>query len=118
MISQIFDQRLTFAAFGALAISIFLLVFRPAAKKPDECSLKDKIAKLDLGGTFLFISSTVCLFLSLIWGGNTYPWSDARIWSLIVASVLLMTAFLALQLRSGEKYAARILFAVNLLTSP
>lgn len=61
--------------------------------------------RMDLGGTILFISSMVCLFLALQWGGLEYPWSSSRVWGLILGFGLLMIAFVALQLHLGDEYA-------------
>lgn len=58
---------------------------------------------MDLGGTVLFISSIVCLFLGLEWGGNEIPWVDFKAWGLLLGFGLLMIAFVALQLHTGEK---------------
>jgi uncharacterized membrane protein (DUF485 family) len=69
-----------------------------------KLSAKEKIIKMDLGGTVLFISSIICLFLALQWGGNEVPWSDSKTWGLILGFGLLMIAFIVLQLRMGEKY--------------
>ena len=92
-------------AFGGLAALLLAITLRTPAKPPSQLTLKEKIAKMDLAGTVLFISSIVCLFLALQWGGLEYPWSDARVWCLVLGFGLLMIAFIALQLFLGEKYA-------------
>ncbi|KAK6215213.1 MFS transporter [Colletotrichum tabaci] len=40
--------------------------------------------KFDLLGTTLLLASLVCLMLALQWGGGEYPWSDARVITVLV----------------------------------
>ena len=81
-----------------------VLTLREPKREPLQLTRREKIVRLDLGGTTLFVGSIVCLFLALQWGGNNLPWSHSRIWGLLLGSGLLIIAFIILQYRMGEKY--------------
>lgn len=66
-------------------------------------SLSHKIARIDILGVFLLIAAFTCLLLSLQWAGTTYPWSDSRVWGCLLGFVLMMLAFIILQIRLKEK---------------
>ncbi|CAG8705543.1 3430_t:CDS:2, partial [Racocetra fulgida] len=51
-------------------------------------SLLDKIKRVDIIGTILMISSTVCILLALNWGGSTYPWNSPVIIILLCVGAL------------------------------
>jgi hypothetical protein len=87
-------------------VAMFAVALRTSAEKPMKLTLKEKIIRMDPAGTILFISSIVCLFLALQWGGLEFPWSHSRVWGLILGSGLLMVAFITLQIHLGEKYAS------------
>ena len=82
---------------------MLLFGFRAPVREPSELNFKERLKQMDLGGTVLFISSICSLFLALQWGGNRYPWSDAKVWGLLLAFSLLMAAFIALQRHLGER---------------
>ena len=71
--------------------------------KPSELTFKQKLVEMDLPGTTLFVSSMTSLFLALQWGGTDYPWSNSKVWGLILGSGLLFAAFIALQIYLGER---------------
>ena len=61
-----------------------------------------KLRKLDLGSTLVFVPSITFLLIALQWGGTKYGWHDVRIIALIVASSILVGVFIWLQRRSKE----------------
>ena len=93
-------------AFGALSILLMVFGFRQPKRQRSGLSFKEKVVRMDLGGTVLFISSIICLFLGLEWGGTDVPWSNSKAWGMLLGFGLLMSAFIALQLYMGEKYAS------------
>ncbi|WQF87717.1 Putative major facilitator superfamily, MFS transporter superfamily [Colletotrichum destructivum] len=58
--------------------------------------------KFDLPGTTLLLASLVCLMLALQWGGGEYPWSDARIITVLVVFVVTILPWMALQYFQGD----------------
>lgn len=45
-----------------------------------------------------------CLVLALQWGGTVYPWSNSRVWGLLLGFGLLTILFVGLQIRGKEEY--------------
>jgi hypothetical protein len=84
---------------------MFMFGFRAPIRQPSELTLKQKLKKMDFGGTVLFVGSICSLFLGLQKGGNVYAWSDVKVWGLLLGSGLLMIAFIILQLYLGERSA-------------
>lgn len=81
-----------------------LFAFREPKRELMKLTFKEKLQKLDLLGTSLFISSMICLFLALQWGGNSIPWSNSKAWGLMLGFGLLLVAFVVLQFHLREKY--------------
>ncbi|KAL2073645.1 hypothetical protein VTL71DRAFT_10971 [Oculimacula yallundae] len=83
---------------GALSVITGLLCFESPAGLPLQMLLKQKLAKLDIGGAILMISGMTCLFLALQKGGAVYLWSDSRVWGCLLGFVLITGAFIALEI--------------------
>lgn len=58
----------------------------------------NQLKRLDPVGLLFFVPSMVCLILVLQWGGTTYPWSAPKIIGLLVAFIVLLIAFLAIEI--------------------
>ncbi|KAF3063478.1 putative HC-toxin efflux carrier TOXA [Daldinia childiae] len=99
--------------FGGATIAAILVLFDPP-KRPelDSLSLKEKMTKIDIVGSLIFIPSIVCLLLALQWGGSTYPWNDGRIIALFVIFALLGATFLIFEYWKG----AEATFPLRILT--
>ena len=65
-------------------------------------SVREKIARLDIYGTIIFVPCIVCLLLALQWGGQQYAWSDGRIIALLTLFGALLVVFIIIQLWRGE----------------
>lgn len=83
---------------GAVTI-FFIAVFLKLGIPSESAGLswREKIARLDLLGTAVFVPAIICLLLALQWGGNQYEWSNWRMIVLFVIAGLLVIAFLAIQ---------------------
>ena len=80
------------------AFTIFVIaVFLPPSKIEEAGNLtwQQQIARLDIGGTVLFLPAVVCLLLALDLGGNQYGWSNARVVFLLIFFVVLILCFVA-----------------------
>lgn len=65
--------------------------------------MKQKLKELDfLGATFL-ISGIVSLLLALQWGGISLPWSNSKVWGCFLGFGILISIFLYIQFRLGDK---------------
>lgn len=58
---------------------------------------------LDPLGILLFLPMIICLLLAIMWGGSTYPWSNARIIVLFVLGGLLLIGFVWLQVYESDR---------------
>lgn len=66
-------------------------------------TFKEKIRQIDLLGAFLLICAVVCLLLALQWGGTTYPWSNSKVWGCLLGFGLIISIFIALQIKLGDR---------------
>ncbi|PQE23615.1 MFS transporter protein [Rutstroemia sp. NJR-2017a BVV2] len=91
------------AAVGAIALTLLFFGFPKPTQVPSKLNAKQMLKALDIPGTVLFVSSMISLFLALQWGGTRYLWSNPRVWGLLLASGLLFSSFLALQIYLGDR---------------
>ncbi|KAJ1964012.1 hypothetical protein IWQ62_003054 [Dispira parvispora] len=94
---------------GAVAIVIVLLFLRIPHQRS---SLWSKLGRIDYLGTGTLVAGVVFLLLGLMWGGNTYPWSDVRIITFLSLAAALLVAFVIVELKvSKEPVIPMYLFA-------
>ena len=85
------------------AIFIFFFFSSPkSVKKNLTLDWKGQLQQFDLPGTAVFLPAIVCLLLALQWGGTKYPWSNWRVIICLVFFVVLITAFIAIQIWKQE----------------
>ncbi|KAI0847158.1 MFS general substrate transporter [Daldinia vernicosa] len=120
ILGGIFSTKLTWRwcfyinlPFGGATIAAILVLLNPP-KRPelDSISLREKLSKIDIVGSLIFIPSIVCLLLALQWGGSTYSWNDGRIIALFVIFALLGAIFLIFEYWKG----AEATFPLRILT--
>ncbi|KAJ5430822.1 Major facilitator superfamily domain general substrate transporter [Penicillium cf. griseofulvum] len=78
---------------------VILFLFLAVPHKPQLCTWKQHIFRLDPLGSVLFLPSVICFLLALQWGGTTYSWSNGRIIALFVISGILIISFVGVQIR-------------------
>lgn len=91
---------------GMTVLAGFFLLPSVAAEYDAEnqkLPLREKLRRMDLLGTAIFVPSIACLLVALQWGGTTYGWGDVRIVVLLVAFVVLLGAFGWRQKCAGEQ---------------
>lgn len=71
---------------------------------------------IDYAGIGLVALGVSCLILGLEWGGQEYPWGSWQIIGLFVAAMLLLAAFVAVELRAAEPMLPMRLFRGNVFT--
>ncbi|KZF24651.1 permease of the major facilitator superfamily [Xylona heveae TC161] len=89
---------------GAITF-LFVLIFfdNPRVNADTSLPLKEKVSRLDLLSSAIFVPSVVCLLLALQWGGTKYGWTDVRIICLFVIFAILLGAFAWLQKRRQDR---------------
>lgn len=90
---------------GAIALLVVPCLFR--SQSMENAPLKalpfsERLYRIDWLGTGLFLSSFICLFLALQWGGQTKSWSSATVIGLFIVFVLLLGGFAMTQRYMGE----------------
>ncbi|KAK4164945.1 putative HC-toxin efflux carrier [Cladorrhinum sp. PSN259] len=83
---------------GAVAFAFIAVLLQVPDRELQKLPLKDKILQLDLLGTSALLPGTVALLLALQWGGLEYAWSDRRVIACLVLGILLLIAFIAIQI--------------------
>ena len=93
---------------GLLTVALTLAkVPRSADRHPDS--------RIDWGGLVTFSAGLFCLVFALI-RGNDDGWGSAKIVTLLVAAVVLLAAFVAIELRSDQPMLDLSLFRVPTFT--
>ena len=88
---------------GVIAMAVIAVFFEDPRRNPNiDLPLKQKLEKLDLLGTAIFVPSITCLLLELQWGGLKYSWHDPRIITLFVVFAVSLAAFSWLQWKKGD----------------
>lgn len=97
---------------GGVAVLTMLLFRMPEhAKNHEKMDVKETIINFDLPGLALLLSSLICFFLALQWGGVSRAWRSGTIIALLVLWVVLTCAWLSVEWFQGDKalVAPRIL---------
>ncbi len=71
---------------------------------------------IDYAGIALVAIGVACLILGLEWGGQQYAWGSAMIIGLFIAAVILLTAFVFVEMRATEPMLPMHLFRSNVFT--
>ena len=88
---------------GTIAFGIVAIFYQNPRPNPDiALPFKEKLKRLDLPGTAIFVPSLMCLFMALQWGGATYGWGNARIIVLLVVFILSLFVFGWIQYRQQD----------------
>ncbi|GAA5840582.1 hypothetical protein JCM11251_007619 [Rhodosporidiobolus azoricus] len=73
------------------AAFLALLLFLPL--KPVKGSMKEKLKKVDYGGSLLTMGSTALIVLPLNWGGTSFPWASGPVVGCLVSGAVLLGLF-------------------------
>ncbi|MCJ1418886.1 hypothetical protein MMC32_005237 [Xylographa parallela] len=88
---------------GGIAVATVFIFFKNPRREISSLTFRQKIDQMDLLGAFFLISAIVCLLLALQWGGTTYAWSDSKVWGCLLGFVLIISIFIALQFKRGDR---------------
>jgi MFS family permease len=81
------------AVFALATVLVAALYNPPPQKSQMGLTNREKLAKLDWIGYFLFTSGLVLFTMGLSWSQNPYSWSDAHILATFIIGVALIVAF-------------------------
>ncbi|PVH93062.1 putative efflux pump antibiotic resistance protein [Periconia macrospinosa] len=80
-------------------ITLAITMFSLKLPKTPRGTLKTKFLQLDYLGTLILVGGTVCILLSISWGGNTFAWSNIRVVGCLVGGFILVLLFLVVEHR-------------------
>lgn len=84
-------------------ITALVILFLPTAKPARSAPFTEILKQMDFPGTICLLPGVLCLLFALQWGGNTHPWSNARVVALLVLGGVLLICFAVIQSRSGDR---------------
>ncbi|KAJ7834161.1 DHA14-like major facilitator [Mycena leptocephala] len=87
---------------ATLGIVITWLKLPPTAT-PSPMRFLQRLSSFDPWGTLVFLPAVVTLLLGLQFGGSKYSWASAPVIALLVASGVLSTVFIIVQLRMQDQ---------------
>lgn len=82
---------------------IFFFFHNPSYIKPAEATKLELLRTFDVPGILIIVSSLMCFFLALEWGGVTKPWSSPDVIGLLVGWALLAILFAFIEWKQGER---------------
>jgi hypothetical protein len=88
---------------GVTAGTIFLFFQTPKAAKPVDATLREKLLQMDPMGTILIMGAVISYILALQYGGARESWNSGIVIGLLVGFVLILIAFVALEIWQGER---------------
>ncbi|KAI8939263.1 hypothetical protein NX059_005090 [Plenodomus lindquistii] len=88
---------------GLAALIIFVFFQTPAAAKPADATLKEKILQMDPLGAALMLGAVISFILALQHGGAEMAWKSSTVVGLLVGFVLMIIAFVLLAWKQGER---------------
>jgi MFS family permease len=83
---------------GAVAIGVIMLVLKMPPARKAGTPIREQVLQMDPLGNLCLMPGVVCLLLALQWGGGTYAWNSGRVIALLVLAVVLLLAFIAIQI--------------------
>ena len=87
---------------GAVVLAFIFWFIEDTPPALGDLPFREKLQRLDLPGTAVFIPAIVCLLLALQWGGQQYDWSNGRIIALFVLFGVLGIVFIIIQIWRQE----------------
>ncbi|KAJ1962887.1 hypothetical protein GGI12_002378 [Dipsacomyces acuminosporus] len=97
LIVQRYNWRLIFwINLPICSVSLLLIIFVLRLPKP-QGTLKDKVKKIDILGTLVFLMGTIPLLLGLSWGGREYKWASPLVLGCLISGCLMLGVFLVVE---------------------
>ncbi|EXJ56117.1 hypothetical protein A1O7_09048 [Cladophialophora yegresii CBS 114405] len=87
---------------GAIVLAFLYFAVEDAPPALGELPFREKLSRIDIPGTLVFIPCIVCLLLALQWGGQQYAWSNGRVIALLVLFGVLLVVFIVIQVVRQE----------------
>ncbi|MCJ1378610.1 hypothetical protein MMC17_001709 [Xylographa soralifera] len=82
-----------------ISLVITILVLR---LKTPQFEFAKALKRFDYLGALTIIGGTTCLLLGISWGGSTLAWNDSRVIGCLVAGVVMLAVFMAIEHFVGD----------------
>ncbi|KAJ1951379.1 hypothetical protein FBU59_000195 [Linderina macrospora] len=92
-IVQLSSWRVAFWLNVAISVAVSGVVLYFLHLPKPSGTRKEKLNRIDFGGSFISLASIVLVLLALSWGGQQYSWSSARVICCIVFGALIGVLF-------------------------
>ncbi|KAJ1646875.1 hypothetical protein J3B02_000483 [Coemansia erecta] len=79
------------------AIALALVLFFMRLPKPSG-SIKEKVAKIDILGSLVFLSGTLPLLMGLSWGGREHSWTSPLVLTCVIGGTLVLGLFVLIEM--------------------
>ncbi|KAB5580054.1 major facilitator superfamily domain-containing protein [Coniochaeta sp. 2T2.1] len=89
--------------FGALAILVILLVYKPKPREHSALSFRRKLVHLGFDSAAVLTGAITSLLLALTWGGIKYRWSESKVWGCLLSFGLLLLLFVVMQIFQRDR---------------
>ncbi|OCT45375.1 putative HC-toxin efflux carrier TOXA [Cladophialophora carrionii] len=87
---------------GAIVLAFLYFAVADVPPALGELPFREKLSRIDIPGTLVFIPCIVCLLLALQWGGQQYAWANGRVIALLVLFGVLLVVFIVIQIVRQE----------------
>ncbi|KAF2008162.1 MFS general substrate transporter [Amniculicola lignicola CBS 123094] len=87
---------------GGVTIGALMFFFNPPTRVVETDAVVDRIKRLDIIGSLLFIPAVIMILMGLQWGGVTYAWSSSVIIGLFVGAGVILIIFAFWQWHAGD----------------
>ncbi|PTB38655.1 hypothetical protein M441DRAFT_172398 [Trichoderma asperellum CBS 433.97] len=93
---------------GFSALIIFFFFTAPKEARPAPATPLEKFLQMDPLGIILAMAATISFILAFQYGGQEYPWSSSVVVGLLVGSVVITIAFVAVEILQTKDDRAMI----------
>ncbi|KAL7919084.1 MFS general substrate transporter [Trichoderma austrokoningii] len=93
---------------GLSALIIFFFFTAPKDAKSTPAAPLEKFLQMDPLGIILVMAATISFILAFQYGGQTHPWSSSVVVGLLVGSVVIALAFVAVEISQTKNDRAMI----------
>ena len=95
---------------GGVALALILLFYVSTNGRTVTTTRFEKLRQFDLPGLAVILSSLVCYFLAMEWGGVTKPWESPDVIGTLIGWIALSILFVIIEWSQGEQ--ALVIFRI------
>ncbi|PIA18151.1 MFS general substrate transporter [Coemansia reversa NRRL 1564] len=89
VVTQLSTWRVAFWINVPIAVIIALISWKNTHLPPVTGTAREKLRRMDFGGSALCLASIVLILLGLSWGGRDYPWASAAVLCCLILGIII-----------------------------